>query len=159
MSKNYIAVIFSFIFLISGACQAHEFEFGDFLGTMGGKQVYLKSNEKDGQETYSRSFIPFGPADLRVAISKVTKVNDGFQFKTIGESYSFTPWRLRDGRPFGSNPTSMQGGGFFLTLKELDGKDASLFSFQYTLNILGKNWNTFLEFQCKRSRLKVGPMA
>ncbi len=108
MRKIYLEAIFCFWFLFSGICPAQAFEFDDFLGTMGGKQIYRKSSAKDGQETYSRLYAPFGPMDLRVEVSKASFAG----FKSIGEEYSFTPLCLRDGRPFGCSPTLRRGGGF-----------------------------------------------
>ncbi len=133
MNKKYLKNILIFIFLVHGFCNACECD--EFLGTLGGTQVYLESYKKDRKATYSRSIKNFGPlVDIRADVAKAGTRG----FKTIGEEYSFTPRHLRDGRPFGVAPTAMQGGGFFLTLKELENQDAYLFSFQYALNIIGK---------------------
>lgn len=135
MNARYLITFFSIIFLLSGLCQAQEFELDEFLGTMAGEQKSLKSSAKNGEQTYSRTYKPFGPMKLREEISKA-QLKDGF--KKIGEEYSYTPRRLRDGRRFGFSPTTRQGGGFFLTLKELQDNEKHITGSQYALSTFGK---------------------
>jgi hypothetical protein len=112
-----------------------------FLGTMAGKQIYLESKVHGGANTYTRLYEAFGGSDdLRCAISQSWEAHGGAKgFKSIGEGYSYTPWPQFDGHPFSTRPTSMPGGGFFLTLQELQGNEISLNCFAYALGTYGEH--------------------
>lgn len=106
-----------------------------FLGTMAGDQVC----KKNGRSTYCREYKAFGGTDeFRNKIFEAMQSSfDGKGIKKIGDYYSFTPYRLRDGRNFGTLPTTWQGGGFFLKLKKLSEADKRISSLEYITRILG----------------------
>lgn len=106
-----------------------------FLGTMAGNQL----RKKDDRSTYCREYKAFGGTDeLREKIFEAMQSSfDGKGIKKIGDHHSFTPFRLRDGRNFGTQPTTWQGGGFFLTLKKLSVEDKRMSSLEYITRILG----------------------
>lgn len=110
---------------------------------MDGTHVKLTGLSK--ADTESRQFL--GTHDLR---KKITMTN----YMQIGEEYSFTPGRFQDGRPFGRKFTSMQGGGFFLTLKQLPREECGKLNFQYAIeqlkNELEKITNLSIEEICKQ---------
>lgn len=113
-------------------------KYDGFLGTMAGRQCYMTTKDSN-QYTYVRKYDPFGGSDdLR---SKVAKVGDSFGagYKELGEEYSYTPINYSDGRDFGSRPGTMQGGGFFLTVKTFQGQAASLNCFAYALSTYGES--------------------
>lgn len=106
----------------------------EFLGTMAGNQHYLIGN--DNQLTYGRVYKPFGGSDiLRKKLSADDKPFGSHEYKKLGESYSFTPLQFRDGRAFGVESTTKQGGGYFLTVKEYEREDKERFlnCFAYAL--------------------------
>ncbi|MBA2727726.1 MAG: hypothetical protein H0U49_06095 [Parachlamydiaceae bacterium] len=106
-----------------------------FLGTMAGDQV----GKKNSRSTYCREYKAFGGTDeVRNKIfESMQNSYDGKEIKKIGDHYSFTPYRLRDGRNFGTLPTTWQGGGFFLTLKKLSDADERMSSLEYITQVLG----------------------
>ncbi|MBA3813429.1 MAG: hypothetical protein H0X26_02905 [Alphaproteobacteria bacterium] len=99
--------IFSFSFLNSHFCQAMSVE-PENLGPVAGTPSLQKSNEKDGVETYSRSFIAGKPNSNRAT---------SWQKMTYTEEIK-------------------EGGGFFLELKELEDKESALHAYEYTLKTL-----------------------
>lgn len=105
-----------------------------FLGTMAGNQV-----SKGNGSTYYREYKAFGGTDeLRKKIFvEMQSSSKGKGIKKIGDHYSYTPYRLRDGRNFGTLPTTWQGGGFFLTLKKLSEQDKRMSSLEYITRTLG----------------------
>lgn len=107
-----------------------------FLGTMAGDQGYLKGN--NDKPTYARTYHSFGGSnDLRKRISKIGHDRSSKGYKDIGDDYSYTPFYL--GTLFSSKPTTMQGGGFFLTVKTFDDEDERriLNCFAYALGTFG----------------------
>lgn len=103
-------------------------------GTMAGNQAYLQGN--DHGQTYARVYESFGGSDdLRKKISTIGNNEYGLGYKKIGEDYSYTPFC--GGMPFSSRPTSMQGGGFFFTVKTCDGEERFLNCFAYALGTFG----------------------
>lgn len=116
----------------------------EFLGTMAGDQIFLKGN--NNKLTYARTYQSFGGSNhLRREISKIGDNMFGSGYKNIGDEYSYTPfWR---GTPFSSKPTSMQGGGFFLSIKTFDDKDQDRFlnCFAYALGTFGNKLEQLVE--------------
>lgn len=143
MKSKYFLNTLIVLFLTFSLCQAQEFELDNFLGVLAGQQKHLRSCLKGKKETYSRLYVPFGPLKLRENISR-----EGLKgrFKNFGEAYSYTPWHLRDGRAFGAESTSMQGGGFFLTLNELKDHDKNLDGPEYALSSFSKPLESVSEF-------------
>ncbi len=94
------------------------------LGRMAGTPAYLPGIGKE--LTYSRNYQPFRTHGNRQKISEIANIRIQ-DCKEFGEKYSFTPLHLRDGRPFGREPTTEQGGGFFLTVKTFDNEDQKRF--------------------------------
>ncbi|MEM1282303.1 MAG: hypothetical protein AAGG81_01975 [Chlamydiota bacterium] len=117
------------------------------LKPMAGEPV----NDKRGQSTYCRQFTDHNGSishKLRFQIRKVyLNTIDGSALKDFGERYSFTPQEKRDGRNFGTNPPNFDtnllngfiGGGFFLTLKEIDEVDKKISSLEYVIRTLKSN--------------------
>lgn len=106
------------------------------IGTLAGSQVYLEGVSK--QQTYGRKYEPIGGFDNDTLRKKISKAW-GKGYKDIGEEYSFTYSRLSDGRPFNTTkPGSMQGGGYFLTIKTFDNaEDQQQSCFEYALGTFG----------------------
>lgn len=99
-----------------------------FLGTMAGTPTMLIGNNH--RPTYSRIYESFGGSDdLRNRISVIGNDLGGAGYKDIGDSYSYTPYISN------RNPYSMQGGGFFLTVKtyEEDDQERFLNCFAYAI--------------------------
>lgn len=100
------------------------------LGVMAGSQV---RPGKNGSSTYSRHYsTSFGSDELRADIQAAMErsmVGDGI--KAIGAAYSYTPPILSDGRRFGVKPSTYQGGGFFLTLGEVEESKKRMTSLEY----------------------------
>jgi hypothetical protein len=108
-----------------------------FLGTMAGVPTYLPGLH--GQLTYARTYVPltkipftdqYGSREWVDPREKIRRIcffcSD--DYKTHGLAYSYTPSRLRDGRPFGSIPSSeYQGGGYFLVVKTFEDDDQRRF--------------------------------
>ncbi|MBY0529543.1 MAG: hypothetical protein K2P51_05060 [Rhabdochlamydiaceae bacterium] len=101
---------------------------------MAGNQV-----SKGNGSTYYREYKAFGGTDelrQKIFVEMQSSIK-GKGIKKIGDHYSFTPYRLRDGRNIGTLPTTWQGGGFFLTLKKLSEEDKRMSSLEYITRTLG----------------------
>jgi hypothetical protein len=107
-----------------------------FLGSLAGNECYLEGN--DGKQTYSRKYDSLAANDLRRRVSKQGK-NKVSGFKTIGQEYSYTPNSMGNSG-FGTKPGTMQGGGFFFTLKTYkdDDQERFLTCFAYALGTFGE---------------------
>lgn len=91
--------------------------YGDFLGTMAGNQLYRKD---DQSVSYSREYESFGPSDkLRKSISKVGQKG----WLELGQDYGFAP-------------STMQGGGYFVS-KNCEFSKKHLNCFDYALSTFG----------------------
>jgi hypothetical protein len=160
--KSLILSIIVFNFLAGASCQSMDLEEKasfSFIRTMAGHPIRTKCFIKN-EMTYARVY-PGGlnaddrikELDIRKEIAIRGDANYGWGegAKCIGEDYSYTPpskWP-HYGTCFSSRPTHRQGGGFFLTLKQLDGEEASLNCFAYALGTFGE----------KLERLAGKPMA
>jgi hypothetical protein len=113
----------------------------EFLGTLAGNPRFMPGSNK--QQTYGRKYESFGDSDdLKKKISIIGDDYFGKGYKCIGEKYNFTPLRLWDGRMFNTTkPSSMQGGGYFLTIKTYDNEDQErgLNCFAYALGTFGRD--------------------
>lgn len=121
-----------------------------FLGTMAGDQCYIRSIEKGNKATYSRSYNAFGGSDnlRRSFMQQVDASSDAEAFRTIGEEYSYTPFNIRaltqELRNFGLRPGRLSGGGFFLTIKKLEGRSVYWDGFDYALSTFAHQFEQIL---------------
>jgi len=126
----------------------------NFLGTMAGDQVYLQGINKE--PTYARIYKSFGGSNhLRKEISERGCLIPGPNYQDIGNSYSYTPFWRRT--PFSSRPSSMQGGGFFLTVKtfEKEEQERSLNCFAYAIGTFGNNLEKLSEKNMRELQASV----
>ncbi len=133
--KKYILNLFVSSLTLSGLCQAtdnvEQKQTAKCYEMMGGKPT-LESWGKSGEKTYGRSY---EEPDFNINVKNLSQArtqlnNNGRQCKEYGEYYN---------RPFEERPRyNFVGGGFFLTLKTLEEKQASLSSCQYALSVFGE---------------------
>ena len=125
--KYNIFNFFVSIFILIGLCRASEKP--KHYEVIGGKPVYHQSEINCGQETYARLYEK--PEDEKILndinLLKDQLRYDGNQCKSYGEKYSY------DDRPPLKKRYSFSGGGFFLTVKKLEGDNIYLMSGEYAL--------------------------